>query len=328
MDIRRSIEEYLDVVQLERGYSPATVTAYASDLGALAQFAEERDIDDCAGISLELLRDWLWQLSRNGLAPRSLARHAASVRGWSAWLARTGKTSHDAAARLRAPSAGRTLPKVVPQDALRELLDDLRTHAAETNDPLALRDSAILEVLYATGIRVAELCTLSPHDIDHQRLTLRVWGKGGKERIVPFGAPARAALEAYLVRARPGLAHIAEEKARRNTAAVTDSAATSLVAGDPARANDRVFLGARGGALGTRAAYGIVTTRLGALPGSPTSGPHTLRHSAATHLLDGGADLRTVQEMLGHASLGTTQIYTHVSRERLQDAYRLAHPRA
>ncbi|MFZ4842044.1 tyrosine recombinase XerC [Mycetocola saprophilus] len=300
MQIRLTIEEYLDALHSERQYSPATVRAYGADLQALAKFAKSRNVLDIADIDLELLRDWLWDLSQRGLAPSSLARHAAAVRGWTSWLAHNNRISNDPAARLRAPRAGRSLPKVVAQEPLRELLDDLRSRAAE-GDPLELRDSAVLELLYATGIRVAELCALTQHDIDFQRLTIRVWGKGGKERVVPFGAPARSALEAYLVRARPMLLRVEV---------------------------DRVFLGARGGALGTRAAYALVARNLGALPGATASGPHALRHSAATHLLDGGADLRTVQEMLGHSSLGTTQIYTHVSTERLRDAYRIAHPRA
>ncbi|RLP81293.1 tyrosine recombinase XerC [Mycetocola lacteus] len=300
MQIPLAIEEYLDVLHSERQYSPATVRAYGADLQALAEFASRRNVDTVDGLDLELLRDWLWDLSQRGLAASSLARHAAAVRGWTSWLARTNRVPIDPAARLRAPRAGRSLPKVVAQEPLRDLLDSVRTSAAE-GDPIELRDSAVLELLYATGIRVAELCALTHQDIDFQRLTIRVWGKGGKERVVPFGAPARSALEAYLVRARPVL--------QRNEL-------------------DRVFLGVRGGALGTRAAYTLVAKYLGTLPGTAASGPHALRHSAATHLLDGGADLRTVQEMLGHSSLGTTQIYTHVSTERLRDAYRIAHPRA
>jgi integrase/recombinase XerC len=176
--------------------------------------------------------------------------------------------------------------------------------AAESGNPVALRDAAILELLYAAALRVSELCGLAVDDLDRDRRTVRVVGKGAKERIVPYGLPAAHALDAYLVRGRPALA------ARR------------------AEATTSLFLGTRGGALGTRAAYTVVSRALAPVVGRDTIGPHALRHSAATHLLDGGADLRSVQEMLGHASLGTTQIYTHVSSERLVATYRLAHPRA
>lgn len=181
------------------------------------------------------------------------------------------------------------------------LLDAART-VADEGDPLALRDAAILEVLYGAGIRVSELCGLDLDDLDRARRTMRVVGKGSKERVVPYGAPAAHALDAYLVRGRPVLdAHDAAGRA--------------------------VFLGARGSRIGPRAVYDVVARAVGPVVGGAV-GPHALRHSAATHLLDGGADLRAVQELLGHASLGTTQIYTHVSAERLAAAYRLAHPRA
>lgn len=183
------------------------------------------------------------------------------------------------------------------------LLDGLR-NAAAGGEPVALRDHALVELLYGSGIRVSELCGLDIDDLDLDRRTARVLGKGSKERVVPFGGPAAAALGAYLTRGRPVLA-----------ARSDDSSAS-------------VFLGARGARMGTRSAYGVVAAVLAPFVGADTVGPHALRHTAATHLLDGGADLRAVQEILGHASLGTTQIYTHVSAERLAATYRLAHPRA
>ena len=173
---------------------------------------------------------------------------------------------------------------------------------------MVLRDHAILEVLYGAGIRVSELCGLDIDELDLDRGTARVLGKGSKERVVPFGVPARKALGAYLSRGRPAL------RAKAGSASPT--------------AGPAVFLGARGGRIAPRTVYDLVSRSLAPLVGSSAVGPHALRHSAATHLLDGGADLRAVQELLGHASLGTTQIYTHVSSERLAATYRLAHPRA
>ncbi|RZI91750.1 MAG: recombinase XerC, partial [Microbacterium sp.] len=186
--------------------------------------------------------------------------------------------------------------------AMAAVLDAARAAAAE-GDPLALRDAAMLEMLYAAALRVSELCGLDIDHVDRRRQTVRVTGKGDKERVTPFGTPAHEALDAYLVRGRPVL--------------VARGAGTSAV-----------FLGAKGGRIGPRAVYDVVNRLVGPELGAVAIGPHSLRHSAATHLLDGGADLRTVQEMLGHASLGTTQIYTHVSAEKLAATYRLAHPRA
>jgi integrase/recombinase XerC len=184
---------------------------------------------------------------------------------------------------------------------------------ASGDDPGALRDRALVELLYAAGIRVSELVGLDVADVDRTRLTVRVLGKGGKERVVPFGVPAMDALQAWIDRGRPVLMAIGAAAAAASAGAVPDAA---------------LFLGDRGRRLGTRGAYRTVARLLQALPGDGPSGPHTFRHTAATHLLDGGADLRAVQELLGHASLGTTQIYTHVSSARLREVYRTAHPRA
>ncbi|ODA89909.1 hypothetical protein ATY41_11710 [Leifsonia xyli subsp. xyli] len=207
----------------------------------------------------------------------------------------------DAAARLRAPKADKTLPRVLPRAHMDGILASLAASAAG-GEAAAVRDVAVVEVLYAAGVRVSELTGLDVDDVDFDRLTVRVLGKGRKERVVPFGFPARDALRGYLRAARPQLA--------------TPGSGPAL------------FLGSRGGRLGTRAVYRVVARLLAAVPGGGPAGPHTLRHTAATHLLDGGADLRAVQEILGHASLGTTQIYTHVSAERLKETYRIAHPRA
>jgi integrase/recombinase XerC len=225
------------------------------------------------------------------------------VRGFLAWARESGHVESDPGARLVTPKRGRTLPRIASTDALRDLLDDLTARAAD-GDPALLRDAAVLEVLYAAAVRVSELCGLDVTDLDRSRRTVRVLGKGSKERVVPYGGAAERAIDAYLVRGRPVLAARGEE------------------------AGSALFLGNRGRRLGVRSVYDLVSRALGPAVGSSAVGPHALRHSAATHLLDGGADLRAVQEMLGHASLGTTQIYTHVSSERLKETYRLAHPRA
>ncbi len=281
-----------------RRLSPATVRAYAGDLRDLLQVVGDRDLRE---VDLESLREWLWAATQRGDARTTHARRTAAARGFFAWALEREEVTQDPALRLIAPQRTRALPKVATATAMGGVLADAASRAGDA-DPIALRDAALLELLYASALRVSELCGADLDDLDGTRRTIRVLGKGRKERVVPFGAPAARALEAYLVRGRPALA--------------------ARGAGTPA-----LFLGARGGRLGARSAYDVVSRALAPAVGEG-GGPHTLRHSAATHLLDGGADLRTVQEMLGHASLGTTQIYTHVSAERLAAAYRLAHPRA
>jgi integrase/recombinase XerC len=287
---------------VERGYSPQTVRAYRSDLRGLSVFAAERGAVTTEGITLELLREWLWQGAQQGLSKATLARRSAAAKGFSAWAARIDGSSTDPAARLRAPKADKTLPRVVDRRQMDALLHRLAERAHDGDHPDALRDLAVIELLYATGIRVSELTGLDVDDVDLERLTVRVLGKGAKERVVPFGIPAKDAVVDYLRRARPVLA--------------TETSGPALL------------LATRGGRLGPRAVYRLVAGLLAEIPGGGPSGPHALRHTAATHLLDGGADLRAVQELLGHASLGTTQIYTHVSTERLKESYRIAHPRA
>lgn len=313
----RAVGDYLGHVRHERGYSEHTVDAYASDLADLARFAGERGVDDVAGLDLDLLRDWLWVATERGLARATVARRAASARGFCAWLERTGAVTVDPAARLRAPRAKRTLPRVVAAPAVTALIEGLQL-AAVDGDPVAVRDLAVIELLYACGLRVSELVGLDVDDVDRGNRTVRVTGKGSKERVVPYGAPAAAALDRYLEQARPAL---------MAAAAYVDPGRTAT--GTAARSSGHaVFLGVRGGRLGVRAVHRLVAGLLADLPGSGPAGPHAFRHSAATHLLDGGADLRAVQEYLGHASLGTTQIYTHVSAERLKQTYATAHPRA
>jgi len=299
MRISEAADAWASHLARVRRLSPATVRAYRADLRDLAETSGNPEL---SRVDLELLREWLWAATRRGQSRSTLARRTASVRGFFAWAAESGLVTADPSARLLGPKRGRTLPKVATVDAMGDVLEDA-DRRAQDGDPVALRDAALLELLYASALRVSELCGIDLDDLDHARRTVRVTGKGSKERIVPYGQPAARALEAYLVRGRPVLA----------------------ARGEPGHA---VFLGMRGRRIGTRTAYAVVSAAVAPALGSATVGPHALRHSAATHLLDGGADLRSVQEMLGHASLGTTQIYTHVSAEKLTAIYRLAHPRA
>lgn len=311
MTLDTLVDDYLGHVRTERGYSEHTVAAYRADLVELVDFAEGRHIDGVAGLDLALLRDWLWAATERGLARASIARRAASARGWTAWLHRRGLIAADPGVRLKAPRAQRTLPRVVAERALADALAALADRAAG-GDPVAVRDAAIAELLYASALRVSELVGLDLADVDRRRRTVRVTGKGAKERVVPYGAPAARALDRYLEVARPEMIAAAAEHGGKSEPAATEA----------------VFVGVRGARLGVRSVHRQVAAMLSSIPGAGPSGPHALRHSAATHLLDGGADLRAVQEFLGHASLGTTQIYTHVSAERLKQSYRTAHPRA
>lgn len=301
MQLRDAVDAYLAELTSERGYSAHTVRAYGNDLADLVQFTEALGDTDAAGLDLETLRDWLWRASQNGLAASTLQRRVSSARSFTAWLTRRGLVPSDPGLRLRTPRAGRRLPRVLTRAQVDEILERLHTLAAD-GDPVAVRDVAIIELLYASALRVSELVGLNLADIDHDDRTVRVLGKGSKERVVPYGAPAATALADYLHRGRPELAGEAS--------------------------GDALLLGARGARLNQRTVYELVARELNGIPGSGPAGPHSLRHTAATHLLDGGADLRVVQELLGHASLATTQLYTHVSTERLRESYRLAHPRA
>lgn len=309
MKLERAVEDFVAQLGPVQGLSEATARSYRTDLTAFAAFAANQGIHDTDGLDLELLRQWQWQGSTDGAAPASLARRSSTVRSFTRWLGRTAITAADVGARLRAPKTSQSLPRVLTRTQVDGMIDSLELRA-ESNDPVCVRDLAIIELLYASALRVSELVGADVASIDEARLTVRVLGKGAKERVVPFGVPARDALSRYLSEARPVLA------ARRDAAAAH------------ARVRDALFLGARGGRINTRTVYELVARLLAELPGGGPSGPHTLRHTAATHLLDGGADLRAVQELLGHASLGTTQLYTHVSTERLRESYRIAHPRA
>jgi integrase/recombinase XerC len=281
----------------ERGLAPRTVEAYISDVESLLRHAERLGATSAGGLDHGMLRSWLAKLRTMGYAPASLARKASAVRVFTAYAARAGLAPSDAGVRLGRPQTARRLPRVLKQAEAAALME-----AVDRTDPASLRDRALLELLYATGIRVGELCGLDVDDVDDERRVVRVLGKGNKERVVPYGVPAHAALREWRLAGRPRLVRPGSGPA--------------------------LFLGDRGGRIDPRSVRRIVHARLSQVPGVPDLGPHGLRHTAATHLLDGGADLRSVQELLGHATLATTQIYTHVSAERLKTSYDQAHPRA
>lgn len=284
----------------EKARSEHTIRAYLSDLDHLLGYLEDRGVD-VLRLRLADLRSWLGAQARAGVSRSTLARRAASVRTFCRWATRSGRLAADPSLRLVAPRRHPTLPDVLAAKDATELLD-IAAVASDDEDPIHIRDRAVLELLYATGIRVGELTALDVDDIDDERRVLRVVGKGDKERTVPFGIPAREALEQWRLIGRPQVA--------------TEASGPAL------------FLGRRGGRVDPRQVRSAVHALLTHVPDAPDLGPHGLRHSAATHLLEGGADLRVVQELLGHSSLATTQIYTHVSIERLRDSYRQAHPRA
>ncbi|HEY5249033.1 MAG TPA: tyrosine recombinase XerC [Dermatophilaceae bacterium] len=285
----------------ERGLSEHTQRAYLGDLRDLMSFERDRGITELSDVSLSDLRSWLAAQSENGAARSTLARRAASARVFLRWATRSGVIEADPSLRLVAPKRVRSLPGVLRQDEVSAVLD-LAAVVADDQDAMHLRDRAMLELLYASGIRVGELVGLDIDDVFFDFNLVRVLGKGAKERTVPFGIPAAAALQGWLHLGRGQVA--------------------------TAGSGPALFLGRRGGRVDPRQVRSAVHRLLQQVPDAPDVGPHGLRHSAATHLLEGGADLRTVQEMLGHASLATTQIYTHVSVERLKRSYQQAHPRA
>jgi integrase/recombinase XerC len=298
------LADYTSYLATQRGLSPHTVRAYVGDVGTLldslpAVGADDGVATDLSSLDLAALRSWLAGQSRRRMARSTLARRSAAARAFTAWLHRTGRLPTDPGLRLLAPRPDAHVPAVLAVDEAAELLEIAATRA-DDGDPSHLRDHAALELLYATGVRVSELVGMDIADIDLDQRLVRVLGKGGKERMVPFGTPAARAMRAW-TSARPRLA--------------TPSSP------------DALFLGARGGRLDVRQVRAMVH-QLTALAGVRDLAPHGLRHSAATHLLDGGSDLRSVQEVLGHASLATTQRYTHISSERLRAAFDQAHPRA
>lgn len=298
------LADYEHHLRFERDLGERTVVAYLTDITGLLDHAQRLSVTEIGELDLRTLRSWLAKQQSMGRARTTLARRATAARVFTAWLSRTGRAPADAGARLGSPRVGRVLPEILRPDEAIALVSAAPpgSDAATEEEPSGLRDTAMLELLYATGMRVSELVGLDLTDVDDERRVVRVFGKGRKERTVPFGEPAERALRAWVLRGRPALR--------------TDESAEAL------------FLGTRGRRIDQRAVREVVHRRARLVPGAPDIAPHGLRHTAATHLLEGGADLRTVQELLGHASLATTQVYTHVSTDRLRRAYEQAHPRA
>lgn len=296
-----SLDAFSSHQRLQANRSEHTIRAYRGDLEALLTHLASQGITRLDEVRLPDLRSWLADELAAGLAPATLQRRSGAVRVFFRWAVAQGLCDADPAAGLKSPRVPRRLPRTLSQNDTETLMAAILDAAALDNGPAGARDAAILEVLYSSGLRVGELCGLDLPDIDRQRGVLRVLGKGNKMRSVPIGQPAQRAVGSWLARRPEWLT--------------------------PA-SGDAVFLGRRGGRLDQRVARRVVHDAMRAIPEAPDVGPHGMRHAMATHLLEGGADLRSVQEILGHASLATTQIYTHVSGDRLKQAFRQAHPRA
>ena len=289
-----AFESFKSYLNQERSLSPNTIRAYVGDLESLISHLNALGINEISALNISHLRSWLANQQTKGASRTTLSRRATSIKLFTKWAHKEGMIPTDVGANLATPKAHRVLPEILDVKSADLAMQSLETFAEETGELTAIRNLAMVEVLYASGARVSELCGLNMKDVDYDRQTIRVLGKGNKERVVPIGRPAIAALEKWLaVRSQ-----LANEKS-----------------------GDAIFLGARGKRIDQRQVREVVYKAI-------ELGPHALRHSAATHLLEGGADLRTVQEILGHASLSTTQIYTHVSAERLHSAFKQAHPRA
>lgn len=311
------VADYLEYLQRERGRSANTLRAYDVDLRNLGQFLQHQSQDpSLKQITVEMLRDWLAQLHEGQVSRTTLARRISAVKNFFAWALKHQLIDTDPALRLAAPKKERRLPHVLQPSQIDRLLSEKTEVTAGAGDSesaaksgldarsqaVAARDKVIAELLYASGLRISELVALDVDDIDFERRTLKVLGKGNKERVVPFGKPAERVIIAWIRSHRKVLAR--------------------------QEAKGALLVGVRGARLNVRQAREVISKALESLGDTAASGPHALRHTVATHLLDGGADLRAVQEFLGHASLATTQLYTHVSVDRLRQSYRQAHPRA
>lgn len=303
MALENELEEaYRTHLINERNLSDNSVRAYLADLESLLVHVNQLGVSEFSRLTLNHIRSWLANLQTRGAARSSITRRVVSIRAFTYWGVHNGWLASDIGRDLIAPKPERHLPDVLDIESAAITLEALQVRAHEDEGPLTIRDLAIVEVLYGSGIRVSELTGLNMEDIDRERNTLRVIGKGNKERIVPIGLPAIHAIENWIKQGRSKILNEVSERA--------------------------LFLGSRGKRIDQRVVREIVYEATQALGGNKRLGPHALRHSAATHLLEGGADLRTVQEILGHSSLSTTQIYTHVSEERIKKAYDQAHPRA
>jgi integrase/recombinase XerC len=303
MALDKELEEaYYAHLLNERNLSDNSIRAYIADLESLLIHVNQLGVTEFSQLTINHIRSWLANLQSRGSARSSISRRVVSIRAFTYWGARNGWLEADIGRDLVAPKPERHLPEVLDIERASMALEALHLRASEEPSPLAIRDVAIVETLYGSGIRVSELTGLNLDDVDRERSTLRVIGKGNKERVVPIGNPAMRAVDRWISEGRPQL--------------LSDSTQRAL------------FLGSRGKRIDQRVVREVVYDATEAVGVAKRLGPHALRHSAATHLLEGGADLRTVQEILGHSSLSTTQIYTHVSEERIKKAYEQAHPRA
>lgn len=293
------LQDFADFLLKTSGRSQHTVRAYVSDVERLFIVMAENDGHEISDLTLSILRIWLASEFETH-SPATTARRVAAVRAFTAWAVKTKKLASDVGLMLVPPKTKKSLPNYLTTDQVTEVLN-VASISSDDDSPIGIRNLAILEILYATGIRVSELVGLDVSDVNFNENTLVVTGKGNKQRTVPFGLPARDAMQRWLEIGRPNMLK---------------------------ESSNSVFLGVRGKRIDQRVVREMIYEVLGHLSDAPLMGPHGLRHTAATHLVEGGADLRTVQELLGHASLATTQVYTHVSAARLKSAYRQAHPRA
>ena len=297
------VKKFVTYLEIEKNRSPNTVRTYKTDLELFLEFASATGIKNLDSLELNTFRLWLADQKKKGSSNSTISRRSSTVRVFSTWAFQKGLIKTDPAVRLISPKVNRTLPNVLAQKQASNLMQTASNLDDEENSvTIRMRDHAVLEVLYSSGIRVSELTGLDIKDLDFTRCTMRVIGKGNKERVVPFGQPAKEAIQTYLTKAR---ADLANEKS-----------------------GNALFLGTRGKRLDTRQVRRILTNAIARVEGLVNVSPHDLRHSAATHMLEGGADLRIVQELLGHSSLATTQKYTHVTIERLREVFANAHPRA
>jgi integrase/recombinase XerC len=301
-ELKAALADYVRHLEAQRGLSEHTVRAYRADLAGLFDHLGRLRVQRLADVDRRALRSWLARQQSLGHARATTQRRVAAARVFFAWAQQTGLVDTNPATGLRSPSLTRSLPPTLAQADAAAMLAEALAAVADGGGPVAARDVAMLELLYATGMRVSELCGLDLGDLDDERQVVRVFGKGAKERTVPVGRPAWRALDTWIQTGRVALA--------------------------TRESGDAVFVGERGARINPRVVRRIVHRALRVVDGAPDLGPHGLRHAMATHLLEGGADLRSVQEMLGHASLATTQIYTHVSDDRLRKAFEQAHPRA
>jgi len=294
------VDQYREHLVIERNLSENSIRAYLVDLDSLLIHINAMGITEFKKLELDHLRSWLANLQTLGAARSSIIRKVASIKAFTYWAAKNGWIERDIGLDLQSPKPERKLPKTLEQSDVRVAFASLESAVSDSRDAISIRDLAIVELLYASGIRVSELAGLDLGDVDFERNTVKVMGKGSRERVAPFGIPAREALEAWI-------------QNRKEFASDSEAA---------------LFLGKRGKRIDPRTVREVVYRATESIDPSLRLGPHALRHSAATHLIEGGADIRTVQELLGHASLSTTQIYTHVSKERLKQVYEQAHPRA